>query len=229
MKRPRQDSNIISFTKYICVAVLFMGAAILFFSCENDIEKIKAFNSPDNLPSVEIIDFETMSTDSGKISYTLKAPRVKSFETDGKKFTEFPEGMELKKFDSNGNIVSSIRADYAKQNELEDKWEASNNVVATNLNGDTLKTENLIWERRNGSIYTEEFVKIISSDKIMYGDGLTSDEQMQSWEIKNPKGIIYITMDDDQPQENNPEIEIQETKPIKLKEKPNSGELQLEK
>ena len=62
MKRPRQDSKILSFIKCISVAVLFTGAAILFFACENDIEKIKAFSSTEDLPMAEIIDFNTTST-----------------------------------------------------------------------------------------------------------------------------------------------------------------------
>ena len=193
--------NISKFINSTCIAVLFTGAAILFYACENDIEKIKAFSSQEDLPLAEIIDFTTMSTDSGKLSYTLKAPKVLRYERDGKKYTEFPKGMELKRFDKSGKMVSSIRADYAKQEVLEDKWEATNNVIATNFKGDTLKTEHLIWEHEKGIIYTDEYVKIISTDRIIWGEGFTSDEQMEDWKIKRPKGNIFVTVDSEQPQE----------------------------
>ena len=207
MKRLGLGINIKRLIKFKSVAVLFTGTAILFYACENDIEKIKAFSSQEDLPTIEIVDFKSMSTDSGKISYTLKAPKVIRYERDGKKYTEFPEGMELKQFDSNGNIISSIRSDYAKQNVLEDKWEANNNVVATNIKGDTLKTEHLFWERENGKIYNDEYVKIISPDQIIWGEGFTSDEQMGGWKIKKPKGNIYITVDNEQPLKNDNSID----------------------
>ena len=195
MKRQRLDFNIWYIFKCTSVALLLAGAAILFYACENDIEKIKAFTSPEDLPMAEAIDFETMLTDSGKISFTLKAPKLKRYEMDGKEYTEFTEGMELKKYDSNGKVISSIRSDYAKQSMLDDKWEANNNVIATNINGDTLKTEHLIWEREKGIIYNDEYVKIISPDRIIWGDGFTSDEQMQDWRIKRPKGNIFVTVE----------------------------------
>ncbi len=194
MKLQQLNSN---FTKNIglsVIAALVSGAALLLTSCENNIEEIKAFSSNENLPILEARNFETIFTDSGQIRYSLKTPKLLRFEDEGRDYIEFPEGMELVKFDANKNILSSITADYAKQFVADDKWEAKNNVVATNAQGDTLKTEHLIWEEKKELIYTEEFVKIIRSDQIITGIGLTSDQKLQNWKIKNPKGTIYVTV-----------------------------------
>ena len=99
----------------------------------------------------------------------LKAPKLLQFENEGGSYSEFPEGMELVEFDSNNRIISTITADYAKEFTADGKWEAKNNVVATNPQGDTLKTEHLILEKKKDLIYTEEFVRIISTDKIITG------------------------------------------------------------
>ena len=194
MKLQQLNSN---FTKNIglsVIAALVSGAALLLTSCENNIEEIKAFASNENLPILEARNFETIFTESGQIRYSLKTPKLLRFEDEGRDYIEFPEGMELVKFDANKNILSSITADYAKQFVADDKWEAKNNVVATNAQGDTLKTEHLIWEEKKELIYTEEFVKIIRSDQIITGIGLTSDQKLQNWKIKNPKGTIYVTV-----------------------------------
>lgn len=220
------DFNIWRILKNLSVAVLFAGTAILFYACENDIEKIKAFSSPENLPTVEISDFETMSTDSGRVSFTLKAPKLLQFETDRKVYREFPKGMELKKYDSAGNVVSSIRADYAKQYVEEDKWEASNNVIATNIDGDTLKTEHLIWDRETGIIHSDDYVKIIRPDQTYTGIGFTSDEKTGIWKILKPKGTIFVTLDTIQ----NKEVkQVPGNNSEKNKEKTFNKELQLEK
>jgi LPS export ABC transporter protein LptC len=197
MKQQQLDSKIIRFIKKYCVAVLVSGAAMLFYGCENNIEQIKAFYSTENLPILEAKNFETLLTDSGQVRYSLKAPVLLRFEDEGRNYIEFPEGMELVKFDEKKRIISSITADYAKQFVAEDKWEAKNNVIATNAQGDTLKTEHLIWEEKKEIIYTEDFVRIIRTDQIITGIGFTSDQKLQNWKIKNPKGTIYVSVNNE--------------------------------
>ncbi len=204
MKLQLSGSSLSKYIRIFGIAALFTGAAILFFGCENNIEQIKAFYSTENLPILEATNFETLFTDSGKISYSLKAPKLLRFEDEGRNYIEFPEGMQLVKFDNNKRIVSSITANYAKQFIADDKWEAKNNVVATNFQGDTLKTEHLIWEEKKQLIYTEEFVKIIRTDQIITGIGFTSDEKLQNWKIKNPKGTIYVNVNKENEQTNLP-------------------------
>jgi len=149
----------------------------------------------DNLPVVEAKNFETLFTDSGEVRFFLKTPKLLRFETEGDPYIEFPEGIELIKYDENKNIVSSITANYAKQFVEEKKWEAKNNVVATNFKGDTLKTEHLIWDEKAEKIYTEEYVKIIRENQIITGIGFQSDQSLENWRIKNPKGTIYVDVE----------------------------------
>lgn len=200
MKIRESGSNTKKIFHVLKIAAFFTGVAFLLFSCENNIEKIKAFSSPENLPVVEASNFETMFTDSGEVRFFLKTPKLLRFEGEGKPYVEFPEGIELVKYDENQNIISSITANYAKQFEKEEKWEAKNNVVATNAQGDTLKTEHLIWEEKEEKIHTEEFVRIIREDQIITGIGFQSDQSLQNWRIKNPKGTIYINVKNPPPQ-----------------------------
>lgn len=195
MKQQESDSNKKKYPVTLIIAAFAIWAAIILCSCENDIEKIKAFNSSENLPVVEATDFETIYTDSGKVRFYLKAPKLLRFETEGEPYVEFPQGIELVKYDNRHNIISSITAEYAKQFVEEKKWEAKNNVVATNNKGDTLKTEHLIWEEETEKIYTEEYVKIIRSDQIITGIGFESDQSLENWRIKDPKGTIYVDVE----------------------------------
>ncbi len=196
MKQQKLDSKIFHLIKNIRIAVLILGTAILFYACkENNIEKIQAFTSPEDLPIQEAINFENLSTDSGQVRFSLKAPKLLQFENEGKNYFEFPEGLQIIKYDAQQQIISTISADYAKQFVKDEKWEAKNNVVVTNAQGDTLKTEHLIWEEKAEKIYTEEFVKIISENKIITGIGLTSDQNMSDWIIKKVQGTLYIDIE----------------------------------
>lgn len=203
MKIQKLDSKVFQFIKNSSIAALIFGAAILFYSCENDIEEIKAFSSTENLPSMEAYNSETLFTDSGQVRFFLKAPKVLIFDNEGQEILEFPEGMELVKYDANKEIISSITSDYAKQFVKDQKWEAKNNVIATNAQGDTLKTEHLIWSEKEETIKSEEFVEIKREDAIYTGVGLVSDQALVNWRIKKLKGIVYVTVDNDKSNSDN--------------------------
>lgn len=177
------------------IAALALGAAMLFSGCKkNELEKIKPISPMENLPIQEADNFENIYTDSGQVRFTLQAPKLLRFDNNGQDYLEFPEGLRLVNYDNKLNVVSSLDADYAKQYVKEKKWEAKNNVILTNAQGDSLKTEHLFWDEKTEKIYTEEFVRIIRQDQIIMGDGLVSDQDMVNWEIKNPKGTTYISV-----------------------------------
>lgn len=195
MKTQESDFNILQLINKFSIAALIAGAAILFSACgKNDIAKIQAFSTPENLPIQEATNFETLSTDSGQVRYSMKAPKLLRYETDGQSYFEFPEGINIVKYDANKKITSTLSADYAKQFLKDNRWEAKNNVILTNIQGDSLKTEHLIWDEKSEKIETEEFVKIIRKDQVITGIGLTSDQDMLNWKIKNPKGVLYVTV-----------------------------------
>jgi LPS export ABC transporter protein LptC len=196
MKVQQLDSKFFLLIKNIRIAVLILGTAILFYACkDNNIEKIQAFTSPEDLPIQEAINFENLSTDSGVVRFSLKTPKLLRFENEGKAYLEFPIGVKLIEYDADQNITYSITADYAKQFIKEGKWEAKNNVIVTNAQGDSLKTEHLIWEEKTEKIYTEEFVKIIRDNQEITGVGLVSDQNMLNWKIKHPQGTLYIDVE----------------------------------
>jgi LPS export ABC transporter protein LptC len=103
--------------------------------------------------------------------------------------------MKIEKYDSKMNIVSSITAEYAKNFDRDDRWEAKNNVIATNLNGDTLKTEYLVWDTKKQKIFSDQFVKFIRTDKTITGIGFESNQDFTEYKIKDIKGILYVNMD----------------------------------
>jgi LPS export ABC transporter protein LptC len=224
MNQQKSGFNTSPYIKKIRIAVLLAGAAIFFCACENKLEEIKAFSSSENLPVLEAYDFETHFTDSGQMRFTLKTPKLLRYENDGEAYVEFPEGMELVEYDAQNRIISSLKSDYAKQFVKDQKWEAKNNVVATNQAGDTLKTDQLIWDEKNEKIYSDVFVEIIREDQIMTGIGFTSDQDLNNWKIKDPKGSIFVEVNEEgkpipenQPEtENSRAIEPQQRQPLQF-------------
>jgi len=178
--------------KQLSIAILLSGIAVLFFSCANKIEKIKELSSSDKLSGMEAENFEMIYSDSAVVRFKLIAPKMIRHDQEKEPFVEFPDGIEIEKFDAQMRIVSRITANYARYLDKEDKWLAKNNVIAVNEEGDSLKTEELIWEEEKGKIYSDQFVKIIRKDQIINGIGFESDQDLMNWEIKKPTGSLYL-------------------------------------
>ncbi len=212
MRQQEQDSKNNFYNIRNMAAILLGIAALFFYSCSNDIEKVKSFSSDETLPTADVTDIETMFTDSGKVLFYMKAPRVLRFETNDGNYAEFPEGVILIQYNQQKEITSSISANYAKQLLDKKKWEVRNNVIATNVRGDTLKTEHLYWDDAADRIYTDKYVKIIKEDNtVVSGEGLEANETLTKVRIVKPyDGTFYINLKDKQDS-------IQQTEPNKDK------------
>ena len=69
---------------------------------------------------------------------------------------------------------------------------ARGNVIAYSNNGDTLYTEELFWQQDSATIYTEQAVKIIKPNMIIYGKGLTADQEFKKYNIKKITGTVTV-------------------------------------
>ena len=167
------------------VAILFLGFAGLLLSCETDIQKVKEIAGVQNQPRITAENFESIYSDSTVIQYKLNTPKLVYQENANPPYIEYPQGVYIEKYDAQMKITASIRSNYAKYFIREQRWEAKNNVIAVNAVGDTLKTEQLLWDENKGKIYSDEFVKIIRADQIMTGIG--SRSQPGFFELENYK------------------------------------------
>ncbi|MEI8112675.1 MAG: LPS export ABC transporter periplasmic protein LptC [Bacteroidia bacterium] len=175
-------------------AMVFILCPLLFISCENEIAKIKTLTSSEELPSITANGYEMLFSDSTVMRFKMHTPELIRHDAEKEPYTEFPKGVKIEKFDAKMNIVSSITAEYAKNFDSDQRWEAKNNVIAVNLKGDTLKTEFLVWDTKKEKIFSDQFVKIIRKDQIITGIGFESNQDFSKYEIKNPKGHLYVTV-----------------------------------
>lgn len=167
--------------------VLIIGT--MLFSCENDIDIVQSLEVDKTLPMETSFGVESIITDSGRVRIRIKSPQIDSYENE-EEYTEMPKGVEVFFYDSLGNVSSSLIADYAINTPKKNIILAKYNVVATNAQGEKLYTDELYWDKKTRKIYTNADVKVVSADKVIFGDGLTADESFDNWQIKHPHGDI---------------------------------------
>ena len=160
-------------------------------------ERIKELSRSEDAPGLYTENIEILYSDSAIVRFKLNAPIMVKFDQDPKDpFTEFPNGINIKRYNTEMEVTTNITADYARQFTNEDKWLARNNVVVVNIQGDSLRTEELYWDQKKEKIYTEKFVTIITKDRIINGIGMHSDQEMNNIAVINITGIIYLEVEE---------------------------------
>lgn len=166
----------------------------MFFSCTTDLERIEDVTKTHDLPLESTEDIEIIYSTNAQVQMIMQAPLMERYENE-KAYMELPKGFLMIFYDTLMNETSRISANYAIQYEADDLIDARNDVVVENMESqERLNTEQLIWDRRNGMIYTEKFVKITTQEEVLYGDGFESDERFTSWNIKSPRGTFSLDM-----------------------------------
>jgi hypothetical protein len=74
--------------------------------------------------------------------------------------------------------------------------EAKKDVVVVNEKGEKLMTEYLVWDEKTGKIFSNEFVKIITADEIIMGNGFESNQDFSRYKIFDIKGTIKLKKDE---------------------------------
>ena len=74
-------------------------------------------------------------------------------------------------------------------------WRLDGNVVMVNVQGDSFLTQQLFWDQQKRKVYSDSFIHIVRTDRIIEGYGFTSNENMTDYTVNRPTGIIPVDRD----------------------------------
>lgn len=172
-----------------------IAIVVVFFSCENSISVIQEITKEDTLALVSAENIRYVRTDSGYMQVVLTSSLMNKYDGDDA-YSEFPKGFEVTFYDTVGNAVSFIRADYGISYEKRKLMRARNKVVVRNFeNGEELNTENLVWDQKKKTINSNTFVTISTPDKVVYGDSMWATETFSDRKIYNFRGVFEVEED----------------------------------
>ena len=134
-------------------------------------------------------------SDNGLVRIKAIAPTATRFNKD-RPYFEFSDGIKILFYDDQHNIESTLTAKYATAYENSHSMTARDSVVVINNKGEILNTDELIWDEEKKIIYSNSFVKIKTPDEIIYGNGMTANENFTGYVIKNITGTIKVKSGD---------------------------------
>lgn len=172
-------------------AAFFLCLCISLSACKNSLEEAKLITSRANVKIEHGTKVEINYSDYGVVRIQATGPTATRYNTE-KPYLEFSKGIQILFFDANHAVESKLTAKYATAIENSKSMTARDSVVVVNQKGETLNTEELIWDEDKKIIYSNSFVKITTPDQILYGNGMVANENFTDYTIKHITGTIKI-------------------------------------
>lgn len=162
-------------------SIIILLGVVMLLSCKNDIKQVEALPDETNQPEMLGYELELVYSDSARIKYRVLTPEYVKTAEGVEKYEEFPKGIHVISYDEAGKVIGSIKAKYAKKLEEAMLWEARNQVEVINAEGKKLETEQLFWDMKEETIYSNRYTKLTSGNQILEGNtGFTSDQNLNN-------------------------------------------------
>lgn len=171
---------------------IFVALWVLASCGSKEVELNKIANASPDLPVEVGYNVSISYTDSGYLKAKLFAPVLERYATEARMETEMREGITAYFYSTEGKVTSYIKSKYALRNEKDRTITARKDVNVVNNKGDTLRTEELVWDEKTDQIYSKKAVRITSPDKIIMGTGLESNTSFTKFKVLNITGIISL-------------------------------------
>ncbi|MDD3740452.1 MAG: LPS export ABC transporter periplasmic protein LptC [Bacteroidales bacterium] len=173
--------------------VLVISISTMFVCCKNDIETINRITETNKLPSFIVTNLETCFSDSGIVKIKIYAPELVRYDKSEVQYDEYPQGINVEFFNEAMQVTGTLKCNYAKYLVTDEIWEAKSDVEVNSVEKEEkINTELLYWDMKKEIIYSDKFVRITTSDEILFGEGFESNQEFTKWKILKPTGTIKI-------------------------------------
>lgn len=174
------------------LATLFISGCFFISACENDPKMIDDWSKKKEMVEVGK-NIEAYLSQESKVKAKLTAPLMLRHDADTL-YTEFPNTLHVDFYDDSTKIESWVDSKHGKYFENMDKVYLWDSVVVINIKGDTLKSQDLWWDKNKELFYTDKYAEYLRKDKQIYpGKGLEATQDFKRITFKEPTGIVHVS------------------------------------
>jgi lipopolysaccharide export system protein LptC len=160
--------------------VLIVVVVAVLASCQKKSADVTPMQTS-QIPDETVVDFQTQESDSGRVRWTLHAPRADRFNAKNVFVMNDPR---IEFYDKMGNLQTTLTADNGDYSLVTHDMLAYGNVVAVTFKGEILETDSLRYLNDTDKIVSDGFVKITRGKDVLTGIGLECDHTLDSVDIK---------------------------------------------
>ena len=170
---------------------LVFVACFILIACRDEVKSVvEHATDPETTPTMATDSVRTLVSDSGITKYRITAQTWLMYEEAKKPFWRFPDGLLLEQFDSVFDVVASIICDSATYFKNDQLWRLDGNVNIETARRELILTNQLFYSQRRNEIYSDSFVHIEKTDRIIEGYGFVSNDRMTTYTLDSVSGIF---------------------------------------
>lgn len=184
--------NSLQKTQKYCL-LFFSLFAFTFFACENDIKNIPSLRKK-QIGIETGSNIESYYSVDAKVKAKLTAPYMVRYLTDSP-YVEFPKTMHVDFYNDTMRIQTKMDAKYGKYYQYDDRVFLRDSVIVKNsITGDTLKTNELWWDKKKQLLYNDKPSHIFKKDgtQLFAKDGLQAAQDLSWYTFKNVSGPVSV-------------------------------------
>lgn len=167
--------------------MLLLAACIA--GCGNDMETIQFFDRQE-LPDNTVKMAHIQRSEYGRLQLEMDAPVIEQYSKPEAK-TVYPKGVDMHFYDDYNRPTAKLTARYAVSFDSRNMMQVRDSVVIIDLrSGDTTYLQDLTWDALQHRIFTDNPVRSKNGRRVIYGDGFTSDENMEQPQILHQRGTL---------------------------------------
>lgn len=186
--------------RHLPLIAVGLAVAGTIASCREDRHSYVANASdPERVPTMKTLDVETFISDSGYTRYHISTPVWEMYDEAAEPHWRFPDGLELQQYDEQLRPAANVVCDSATYLSRRRLWQLDGHVVMVNTLRDSFLTQQLFWDQYNSRVYSDSFIHIVRSDRIIEGYGFESNQNMTAYTVNRPTGIIPVQRQAEQP------------------------------
>lgn len=165
-------------------------------ACSED--KVTKSNKQVNAEALKIDRADSVTLIISKDGRTKARLRTKDFvQNDNAKppYLDMNKGLFVEFFNDSMKVESTLRAKTARFYPQSNSFLVKDSVVVVNSGGDTLKTEELVWNNKIQKFYSDVPVQIIRDGSISNGKGLEANRDLTWIRIFQQRGTVPVQRD----------------------------------
>ena len=176
---------------------LVLGILSILLSCDRNVPVVRK-DLKTNFPNRSLIDANIIFSDSGKVTMNLRSPLIEEYSLIDSPYTIFRKGVEIDYFQEGAEKPGFFKADWGRLSDKTGIYEGRGNVIIITERGDSIKSEQIFWNKDKKQIYSTKQVELIGNDgsKITAKNGIQATDDLEEYTLFNNEG--YIMMKEDQ-------------------------------
>ncbi len=178
--------------KQIFKGIVTVLAVTMLFSCEGNLNRVRALEIPSDSPQAIGTNINLKYTDSGRVVATLKSTRLLDYTNLSFPYREFPEGVEVEFFDKDKKS-NKVTSNYAVIYDETGLIDLQGNVVLITSDSTRLEADQLFWNQELGWVFTDRPNTIrFPNGALNKGEGFDSDLNFTNFRSRANVGVQVI-------------------------------------